>query len=67
MESKCMITEVPYDSEDSSNIVVVQRGKVIGVVGATSLQDIKTVRLTFTRDSADSAFRALQGQCVEVL
>lgn len=65
----CMMTDVtvavdePYRSDDV--IVVMRKGKIIGVLSAEAQQSVRTLRMTFTRDTPTAEFVPLQGVGVE--
>jgi len=53
-------------SRQDNAIVVVQRGKVIGVLCEAAQENLRTLRLTFTRNNPTDHFSPLQGSPVEV-
>lgn len=63
----CMTTGIPLVEGDypKGTIVVYQEGKLIGVLSPEAQENVKTIRMTFTREQPDAYFRPLQGVCVE--
>ena len=61
-----MITEEPVLSSDEDNITVFHKGRLVGVVSAKYLSNVKKLRLVFTRNTPQDAVEATQGQCLEV-
>lgn len=68
MKMKCMISDVPVEVDrDADNVlVVIQGGKVVGIISKEAQENIKTIRMTFTRDTPNGFFKPLQGQGIEV-
>jgi hypothetical protein len=65
---KCMVSDVAVDyspSVDTAEIIVIQSGKVIGLIREEAQQGIKTIRMTFTRPTEAAIFTPLQGQGIE--
>ncbi len=64
----CMTTgeHIVVDSpvRDDDVVVVVQRGKIIGVLSEAAQEGAQTVRMTFTRNSEKDSFMPLQGTTV---
>lgn len=65
----CMTTGIPVEvdgvSRNDDVILVVRRGEVIGVLSEDAQEEVKTLRMTFTRDSAKEQYQPLQGQGIE--
>lgn len=51
---------------DDNTIVVLRRGQIIGVLSENAQADVKTIRMTFTRDIPDGPFIPMQGIAIEV-
>jgi hypothetical protein len=64
---KCMVTENNVADAETNNLVITHRGQPIGVVSVEGLTGVRTLRLTFTRDSETQLMSPVQGQCLEVL
>lgn len=66
----CMTTGIPIavttPMRDDDTIVVLRHGQVIGVLSEDAQAQVKTIRMTFTREDPDRNFEPLQGVAVAV-
>jgi hypothetical protein len=65
-----MTTSVPINGDaiarDDDVILIVRRGKIIGVMSEAAQRDVRTLRMTLTRNALDEEFQPLQGVPVEM-
>lgn len=63
----CMTTGMPLPAGDypPNTIVVYRNGEVIGLLSPEAQEDVRTLRMTFTRSNRSAQFEPLQGQCIE--
>jgi hypothetical protein len=65
----CMITGVPFEVDnpmrEDDTIIVIQRGEIIGVLSEGGQEQVRTLRLAFTRDRPTELFNPLMGNCIE--
>lgn len=66
----CMTSGDPVEVEtperDDDTILLVQHGQVVGVLSEDAQRDVKTLRLTLTRQVNGDRFQPLQGVSVEM-
>jgi len=70
MKMECMMSgttvDIKADRDTDNAILITQDGKIIGVISKAAQENIKTIRMTFTRDKPTGWFKPLQGQGIEV-
>jgi hypothetical protein len=62
--TQCMITGDPVDLYDTDAVVISHKGRVVGIVSAIALREIKTLRVILGRDAPDKVLTGTQAQCI---